>query len=264
MVKIGVNGACGRMGRRIISLLGEQRDCILECAVEMPGHPGLGKDAGLMAGVGELGLPIAEGVRGTPDVVLDFSSPAGTLARARECAALGAALVIGTTGLSPEQMELIERDVAAKVAVLVAPNMSVGVNLLLRVVGQVAQALGEGYDVEIVETHHRRKKDAPSGTALKLAQTICEALGWDPGEALVYGRQGAVGERPGRQLAVHAIRGGDVVGDHTVIFAGEGERLELSHRASSRDVFARGAIRTAMFLAAKAPGLYSMEDVLTG
>jgi 4-hydroxy-tetrahydrodipicolinate reductase len=152
--------------------------------------------------------------------------------------------------------------VASKVPVLVTPNMSVGINLLLETVGQVARALGEQYDIEIVETHHRRKKDAPSGTALKLAHAICQALSWDPKEALIYGRQGEVGERPGKQIALLAVRGGDVVGDHTVIFAGEGERIELTHRASSRDVFARGAIRAARFLAGRAPGLYSMKDVL--
>ncbi len=262
MTRIAVNGAAGRMGRRIISLLTEEPDCTLVCALEQQGHPELGKDAGLVAGVGELGVSISERISQTPQVLLDFSAPEATLARARECAQLGTAMAIGTTGLSADQLDEIRREVASKIPVLVAPNMSVGINLLLKLVGEVARALGQHYDVEIVEVHHRRKKDAPSGTALKLAHTICEALGWDRQDVLTYGRQGVVGERPRKQLAVHAVRGGDVVGDHTVIFAGEGERIELTHRASSRDVFARGAIRAAHFLAACKPGLYSMSDVL--
>jgi len=262
VIKTGVAGASGRMGRRLISLLAEQSDCALACAVERPGHPDLGKDAGLVAGVSELGVPVTEQIRGEPDVLLDFSAPDASVGRATECAALGIAVVLGTTGLSPEQVQGLERDVGAKVPLLIAPNMSVGVNLLLELVGQVAQVLGEQYDVEIVETHHRGKKDAPSGTALKLATTICQAFGWEPEQVLNYGRHGAVGERPRRQLAVHAVRGGDVAGDHTVIFAGEGERIELTHRASSRDVFALGAIRAARFLVGRPPGLYSMKDVL--
>lgn len=262
MIKTAVNGASGRMGRRIIGLLAEQADCTLVCAVEKPGHPDVGKDAGLVAGTRQLGVSISERVCGAPDVLLDFSGPDACLARAKECAALGTAVLVGTTGLSSGQVQQLERDVAPKVPVLIAPNMSVGVNLLFELIGPVARALGEEYDVEIIETHHRRKKDAPSGTALKLAQTICQALGWDPDQALTYGREGAVGERPRKQLAVHAVRGGDVVGEHTVIFAGEGERIELTHRAGSRDVFARGAIRAARFLAGRPPGLYSMKDVL--
>ena len=263
MIRVGVNGAAGRMGRRIIGLLTEEKDCTLACALERRGHPDLGKDAGLLAGTGPLGVLIAENVSGNPNVLLDFSAPEASVARALECARLGVAVVIGTTGLSAAQMQTIQRDAAARVPVLVAPNMSVGVSVLLNVVGGVARALGEQYDIEIVEMHHRRKKDAPSGTALALAKTICEALSWTPEQALTYGRSGMVGERPVRQIAIHAVRGGDVVGDHTVIFAGEGERIEITHRVSSRDVFARGAIRAARFLVGRAPGLYGMKDVLS-
>ena len=263
MVRIAVNGAAGRMGRRIICLLTEEKDCELACALERQGHPDLGKDAGLLAGIGELGIPLTDRISGKPNVLLDFSAPEATLARALECARLGTAVVIGTTGLSEEQKHRIQLEVASVVPVLVASNMSLGVNVLLRLVGEVARALGEQYDIEIIETHHRRKKDAPSGTALALAERLCRALHWKPEEALTYGRSGMVGERPRRQLGMHAVRGGDVVGDHTVIFAGEGERIELTHRASSRDVFARGAIRAARFLNGKAPGLYSMEDMLS-
>lgn len=262
MIQIAVNGAAGRMGRRIVALLQEQEGCCLACALEMAGHAEVGNDAGLLAGVGELGVPVTETISGTPDVLVDFSVPESAVARAAECAGLGVAVVIGTTGLSEGQVQAIETDVALSVPVLIAPNMSVGVNVLFRLVEEVAAALGEDYDVEIVEMHHRRKKDAPSGTALALARSVCRGHGWDPGEVLSFGRQGMTGERPRRQLAIHAVRGGDVAGDHTVIFAGEGERLELTHRASNRDVFVRGALRAAMFLAGKPPGLYSMKDVL--
>jgi 4-hydroxy-tetrahydrodipicolinate reductase len=251
------------MGRRIVALASEASDFTLVCTLERLGHADLGKDAGLVAGVGQLGIRIQETVSGAPDVLLDFSSPDGCMARAAECARLGIAVVIGTTGLSEEQGAKIRSEVAAKVPVLIAPNMSVGVNLLCALTGQVAAALGEEYDVEIVEMHHRRKKDAPSGTALQLARCVCEGLSWDGSQALVYGRQGVTGERPRRQIAVHAVRGGDVVGDHTVIFAGEGERIELTHRASSRDVFVRGALRAARFLAGRPAGLYGMKDVLS-
>ncbi len=262
MIRLVVNGAAGRMGRRIIALASEARDCAVVCALERPGHPDLGKDAGLVAGIAELAVRIQETISGAPDVLLDFSTPDACAVRAEECARLGIPVVIGTTGLSEEQHRRIRCEVATRVPVLIAPNMSVGVNLLCMLVGEVASVLGEDYDVEIVEMHHRHKKDAPSGTALQLARCICEKLSWDCGKALLYGRQGMTGERPRRQLAVHAVRGGDGVGDHTVIFAGEGERIELTHRASSRDIFARGALRAARFLVGRAPGLYSIKDVL--
>jgi len=245
-----------------VALLGELEDCALVCALERPGHPELGKDAGAVAGVGELGVPIQESICAAPDVLLDFTSPEASLARAVECAGLGTAVVVGTTGFSDEQRRTFEREVASKVPVLIAPNMSVGMNLLFELVAEVAGVLGEEYDIEIVEMHHRRKKDAPSGTALKLAERICERMSWHAGEVLLGGRHGMVGERPRRQLAVHAVRGGDVVGDHMVIFAGQGERIELIHRATSRDVFARGALRAARFLVGRPPGLYGMKDVL--
>ncbi len=265
MVHFGINGACGQMGRRLIGLLAEEEDCSLAWAAERADHPDLGRDAGVVAGLGELGVAVKDSVAAAdrkPDVVLDFSAPAGIATRAQACAELGAALVIGTTGLDAESLRVIEVDIAARIPVLVAPNMSFGVNLLCGVVGKVAKALGEGYDIEIVEMHHRRKKDAPSGTALKLAHSICDALSWDPEQVLAFGREGMVGERPARQLAIHAVRGGDVVGDHTTIFSAPGERIEITHRVSNRDVFARGAIRVGQALAGRPAGLYSMQDVL--
>ena len=261
-MKIAVNGAAGAMGRRIISLLSDVPDCHVVCALERADHPSLGEDAGVLAGTGSLGVPLTAQLGGDPDVLLDFSAPESAMARARECAAAGTAVVIGTTGLSKDQAAELREEVAARVSLLVAPNMSIGVNLLFRLVGEVAKALGEGYDIEIVEAHHRRKKDAPSGTASELARRICAALDRDPAAVLRFGREGLCGPRISDEIGVHAIRGGDVVGDHTVIFAADGERVELVHKASSRDVFARGAIRAAVFLAGREPGLYSMQDVL--
>jgi len=264
MIRFAVNGAGGRMGKRIVALLADQQDCRLVCALERAGHPDMGKDAGQVAGTQPAGVPLTGALAGAvekPDVLLDFSTPESTLARADECAAAGVAIVIGTTGLGARDLEHL-RSKAAAVPVLVAPNMSVGVNLLTSLVGRVAAALGTDYDIEIVEMHHRRKKDAPSGTALKLAEEICTAMGWRPCETLIFGRQGMVGERPRGRIAVHAVRGGDVVGDHTVIYAGDGERIEITHRATSRDVFALGAIRAGRFLAGRRAGLYTMAQVL--
>ena len=265
MIKFGVNGAAGRMGRRLTALLNDQEDCALVCALEGEAHADLGRDAGELAGVGALGVPLVEDMGRAeclPDVVLDFSTPEATMVRVEQCAAAGVALAIGTTGLQKDDIEYVEREIAARIPVLMSPNMSIGVSLLTQLLGRVASALGEDYDVEIVEMHHRRKTDAPSGTALRFAEAICEAMSWDPGSALVYGRKGPVGERPTGGIAMHAVRGGDVVGDHTVIFAGAGERIEITHRASTRDVFAMGAIRAGRFLAGRGPGLYTMEQVL--
>jgi 4-hydroxy-tetrahydrodipicolinate reductase len=248
------------MGQRVIALIAAAADMELVAAVDRPDHPDLGRDAGLLARVGELGVPLSGKLTGKPDVAIDFSAPAATLALARDCARVGVPLLIGTTGLPTETRAEIEGKIAARIPVLVAANMSLGVNLLLRLVETAARAL-PGYDAEIIEAHHRRKKDAPSGTARELANRLLEALGRGEG-ALIYGREGNVGARTSEEIAIHAVRGGDIVGDHTVLFAGEGERIELTHRASSRDVFAQGALRAARFLVQQGPGLYSMQDVL--
>ena len=261
-MKVAINGAAGAMGKRLIALLRETDDLQLVAALDRQDHPDLGKDAGLLAGGEPLGVMLSDELSAHPDVLVDFSAPEATVARAAECAEKGVAVVIGTTGLTAEQRDRIERQVAAKVPVLLAPNMSLGVNVLFGLVERVARALGDGYDIEIVEAHHRRKKDAPSGTALELGRRIARALDRDPEAVLCYGRQGPVGARKPEEIAIHAVRGGDIVGDHTVVFAAEGERLELTHRASSRDVFAHGALRAARFLAGKPPGLYSMAHVL--
>jgi len=259
-MKIAVSGAAGAMGRRVIALIAVAEDLELVAAVERNDHPDLGKDAGMLACGQALGVPLSGELSGRPEVVVDFSAPAGAMACARACAERGVPLAIGTTGLSDQDRAEIADSIAARIPVLLAANMSVGVNLLMRLVRTAASAL-PGYDVEIVEAHHRRKKDAPSGTARELARVLLETLGRGEGD-LTYGRRGLTGPRGGREIGVHAVRGGDIVGDHTVIFAGEGERLELTHRATSRDVFAQGALRAARFLVAQEPGLYSMQDVL--
>lgn len=259
--RIALNGAAGAMGRRIICLLEGDPDCELAAALERPGHPELGRDAGVLAGREAIGVDLSADLHAQADVLVDFSAPAATTERAAECAKRGMAVLVGTTGLSDDQRGRIEQ-LAENVPVLIASNMSLGVNLLFRLAAEAAAALPDGYDIEIVEAHHHRKRDAPSGTALTLAERICEALGREPNEVLRYGRQGAVGARPETEIGIHAIRGGDIVGEHTVLLAGEGERLEITHRATNRDIFARGAIRAAGLLASREAGLYRMRDVL--
>lgn len=265
MPKVVVCGAMGRMGKAVLSVLaGRPYGFSLAAAVETPGHPLVGRDAFHAAGAGTGGAPVttdfaaavAEG-----DVVIDFTHPDSSVEHAREAASAGTPVVIGTTGLSPEQAGEI-REAAKKVACVLAPNMSVGVNLMFKVAADVARTLGEEFDVEIVEVHHRFKKDSPSGTAVKLADAVAGALGREMKEAGVYGRHGMIGARSGKEIGVLAVRAGDVVGEHTVIFGGIGERLEITHRAHSRDTFARGAVRAASWVLGKPAGLYDMNTVL--
>jgi 4-hydroxy-tetrahydrodipicolinate reductase len=264
MPDVVVAGAAGRMGARVVACLGEAPDLRLAGALEAPGHPALGRDAGEVAGVGPLGVALTAEPAAllTRDrVLIEFSVPEATLEHLRLVARAGARAVVGTTGFTAPQRQEIER-LARDAPLLVSPNMSVGVNLAFKLLAQMARVLGEEYDVEITETHHRFKKDAPSGTALRMAEVIAQALGRDLGQAAVYGRQGVPGERGRKEIGVFALRSGDVVGEHTVSFGTLGERLELTHRAHSRDTFARGALRAARFIAAAPPGLYSMEHVL--
>jgi 4-hydroxy-tetrahydrodipicolinate reductase len=261
MIRVAVNGACGRMGSRVASLVCKDKELKLVAALEREGHPSLGKDVGLVVGEGELGIKVTDTLNGKADVLIDFSEPESSVAKAALCASQGIALVVGTTGHTEEQLSRI-KETARRIPCLISPNMSLGVNLLFQIAAQMASALGEGYDIEIVETHHRFKKDAPSGTALKLAQEICKATGRDLKEVAIYGRQGITGERPEGQIAIHALRVGDTVGDHKVIFGALGETVELVHSAHSRDTFAQGAVRTAKFLAGKPPGLYEMRQVI--
>jgi 4-hydroxy-tetrahydrodipicolinate reductase len=264
MVKAIVSGAAGRMGGRIIHMLEAAQDITLAGALEQPGHPQLGRDAGEVAGLPRKGIAVSGSlaeVLPLGEVLIEFTHPESTLEHLRAAAAAGKAMVIGTTGLSPQQVGEL-KGLAEKTRVVFAPNMSVGVNLMFKVVESVAKVLTEGYDVEIVEAHHRLKKDAPSGTALKLAQVIAQALERDLTKVAVYGRQGITGERPKDEIGIMTVRAGDIVGEHTVIFGGIGERLEIIHRAHNRDNFARGAVRAAQWIVEQPNGLYDMQDVL--
>jgi len=259
-----VAGAGGRMGQRIIVALDGQEGIALSGACERAGHPSLGCDAGIVAGIHAEDVAIEERMellmpRG--DVLIDFTAPEASLRHVDIAAQHGKAVVLGTTGLDAGQLAALEKS-ARKVPIVFAPNMSVGVNLLFKVLADVAAVLGDGFDVEIVEAHHRFKKDAPSGTAKKMGQVIAEALRRDYAKVAVPGRSGLVGERTTEEIGVFAVRGGDIVGDHTVTFAGLGERIEIIHRAHSRDTFARGAVRAAKWVVGRVPGLYDMMDVL--
>jgi 4-hydroxy-tetrahydrodipicolinate reductase len=259
-----VCGAAGRMGKLLVSLAHEHAELHLVGAVEAPGHWALGKDAGEVAGIGAINIKISDHYEtlAAPDTVtLDFTLPGAALKHLSIAAAKGAAIVIGTTGFSPEQRAEAEK-LAPRTRALIAPNMSVGVNVLLKVVADVARILSEGFDPEIMEIHHRFKVDAPSGTALALGRAIATAQGKDFDKQAKLAREGITGQRSDDEIGIVALRGGDAVGDHTVVFAGFGERLELTHRAQSRECLARGAIRAALWLPRQPPGLYAMKDVL--
>jgi 4-hydroxy-tetrahydrodipicolinate reductase len=262
-VRIAVVGAAGKMGRAIVRAIAETEGVRLGAAIDRAGSAELGQDAGTLAGLAPAGVPVrAEAPQPREvDVWIDFSSPATTVANARAAAAAGAAIVIGTTGLGAEDKDAIAA-AAKSTPVVLTPNMSVGVNVLLKLVADAARALGPGYDLEIVETHHRMKRDAPSGTALRLAEALAEATGRDLAKTGRYDRHGDIGPRSASEIGVQTLRGGDVVGDHTVFFLGLGERIEITHRASSRETFARGAVRAALWLASRPAGLYDMRDVL--
>ncbi len=268
MVKVIANGAAGRMGRMIISGVCRDPEMELVGATEYPEHPEVGRDAGEVAGVGSLGVKISPDTElaklfEKADVAIEFTTPEATLKHLEEAVRAGKPMVIATTGYTPQQRERLEK-LASQIPCVIAPNMSVGVNVLLRVVSEVARILGDDYDVEIVEIHHNRKKDSPSGTALRLAEVIAKALARDLDEVAVYGRRGLVGERSRREIGIHAVRGGDVVGDHTVLFAGEGERIEIIHRAHSREAFAKGALRAAKWVVNASKGIHDIQEVLFG
>ncbi len=264
-VKIAINGAGGRMGRRLMALCSADAGLDLAAALEYDGCPLNGR------AVSEIEPEVKNGgeVKFTPglecavDAMIDFSTPEGTVARVKEAAEKGVALVIGTTGMDKEQLAAVA-EAAKKVPVIHAANYSLGVNLLVKVAGEVAKALGEDFDIEITEAHHNKKVDAPSGTALAIAQSICDSTNRDMDKDLVHGRSGRPGARTKKEIGMHAIRMGSVVGDHTAHFGSEFEIVELSHRAQTRDVFAAGALRAAGWLAGKEPGMYSMQDVLFG
>ena len=263
MIKIAILGAAGRMGRTLIGCARYAANLKIVGAIESDQCPLLGKDAGIIAGGADIGVLLSADTRKAAhaaDVLIDFSFPSATVRHALLGAELKKAMVIGTTGLNEKDGDSI-RKAAAKIPIVWSPNMSLGVNLLFAMVEQTARRLA-AYDLEIIETHHRHKKDAPSGTALRLAEAAAAARKVALDTVVTHGRQGMVGERPAGQIGIHSVRAGDVVGDHTVIFATNGERLELTHRASSRDCFALGALRAAEWVVGRQPGLYTMQNVL--
>ena len=262
-LRIAVAGASGRMGRMLVETIGAAPDCRLVGALDVSGCAAIGADASAFLGR-ESGVTITADLQSglaSAQVLIDFTRPEGTLAHLRVCRELGVAAVIGTTGFSAAQKAEIGA-CANDIAIVLAPNMSVGVNVVLRLVDLAARALAEGYDIEIVEAHHRHKVDAPSGTALQLGEVAAAALGRSLADCAVYGREGHTGERAPSTIGFATIRGGDIVGDHTVLFAGTGERIEISHKSSSRATYAEGSLRAARFLAGRARGLYDMGDVL--
>jgi len=259
--KLIVSGAAGRMGKRILSLAIEADEFNITGTIERQDHPDIGKDAGLVAGTGPIDVKLESVYPAGADVVIDFSQPAAADKTIDYCAENGAALVLGTTGLTPGQLGKI-KTASEKIPAICATNMSVGMNVLFSLVGKVASMLGDEYDIEIIEQHHRFKKDAPSGSALTLAENICTATGRDFPGSLVHGRNGNDALREKGTVGMHSIRAGDITGIHSVIFATLGEKLTLNHTAHSRDTFARGALRAAKWLIGKKPNLYSMPDVL--
>ena len=264
MRRIAVSGAAGRMGRTVVQAVAEDDALQLGAAVDRPGISLIGADAGEVAGVGSLGVPIVDSLAAVVDafdVLIDFTVPAATLQAVEVCRAAGRQAVIATTGIGAGGTAAI-REAAADIAIVMAPNMSVGVNLVFRLTELAARVLGDDTDIEIIDLHHRHKIDAPSGTAVRLGEIVANTVGRDLDEVAVYGREGETGARDRRTIGFETIRAGDVVGEHTVLFGGTGERVEITHRANSRMNFARGALRAVRFLEDKPSGLYDMQDVL--
>lgn len=264
MVKVVVTGAAGRMGSRVVNIIQETEGVELVGATEQRGSRFIRKDSGEVAGIGRNGIPISDDIAGLTkdyDVIIDFTSPSPSLEHIYEAVEENKAIVVGTTGFSREQMEKI-KDLSKEIRCVLSPNMSVGVNVMFKVVRDIAKVLGDDYDIEIIEAHHRMKKDAPSGTALKIAEIIADSLKRDLSKVGIYTRRGVIGERGREEIGIQAIRAGDIVGEHTVIFGGLGERLEIIHKAQSRDNFARGAVKAAIWIIQQPQGVYDMQDVL--
>ena len=264
MINVIINGACGRMGRLIIQSVAQQADMELVGAIEYPEHPQIGSDAGVVAGVGTIGVAIT-GTLGealeSADVVIEFSKPEATVQHLQQVVDADKAMVIATTGYTPDELVTIN-ELAAQIRCVMAPNMSLGVNVMIQALALIAKALGDDYNIEVIEAHHNHKADAPSGTALRLAETVATALGRDLAEVGVYGRHGIVGARTQQEIGIHAVRGGDIAGDHTVLFATEGEQLSVVHRAHSPEAFAKGAIRAARWVVNAPKGLHDVSEVL--
>lgn len=264
MLNIAVTGAAGRMGRTLISACDLNENTRLSAAIERPGNTLIGSDAGDLAGLGPLNVRVSdslEQVADTFETLIDFTSPEATLQNLESCVRHGKNIVIGTTGFDDAGKQKIS-EAAASIGVVFAPNMSVGINLCLKLLDTAARILAEDVDIEIIEAHHRHKVDAPSGTAIRMGEVVANALGRDLSECAVYGREGITGARDRKTIGFETIRAGDIVGDHTVMFAAEGERVEITHKASSRMTFANGAVRAANWLQQQPAGLYDMQDVL--
>jgi len=263
MIRIAITGAAGRMGKTLIEAVYQAGGLTVSAAMERAGSSIIGVDAGDLAGIGELGVPVIEDIATAPefDVLIDFTRPDVTISNLAACRLRGSAMVIGTTGFSDSQKaEIIAA--SKEIGVVFAPNMSVGVNVCLKLLETAAKVLGDDVDVEVIEAHHRHKVDAPSGTALRMGEVVAEALGRNLKDCAVYGREGQTGERKRKTIGFETIRAGDIVGDHTVLFAGDGERIEITHKASSRMTFAGGALRAAEWLMKREAGLFDMQDVL--
>ncbi len=264
MIRLVVAGAAGKMGGRITALTKDYPDLKLVGAFERKGHEALGKDIGEIIGAGKIDIFLQDDLSkiiDTTDVVISFTSPEASLEHLSIASNKKKAVVIGTTGFSKDAVESI-KGMSQLVPVVLAPNMSVGVNLLFKVLKDITKVLGDDFDIEIVESHHRLKKDAPSGTAIKMAQVIAESINRNLDEVAVYARKGLIGERTKKEIGIQTVRAGDIVGEHTVLFGGLGERIEITHKASSRDTFARGALKAAAWIHNKPAGLYDMMDVL--
>jgi 4-hydroxy-tetrahydrodipicolinate reductase len=264
MIKAIVAGAAGRMGQRIIDMIIKSGEIDLAGAFEHPDHPAVGEDAGQTSGIGMTGVKIAGSIKDvidSGDVVIDFTSPQATLENIRTISSSGLAMVIGTTGISGDILMEIET-LAKNIRCVLAPNMSIGVNVMFRITGEMARILGDDYDIEVLEAHHRHKKDAPSGTAMKLGQILADSVNRDIDKVAVYERKGIIGERTDQEIGIQTLRAGDITGDHMVMFAGNGERLELIHRAHNRDNFAGGAVKAAAWIVRQPVGTYDMQDVL--
>jgi 4-hydroxy-tetrahydrodipicolinate reductase len=262
-LRIAIAGASGRMGRMLVEAVLDAPDCALAGALDVSGSLALGQDAGAFLGraTGVTTTDDLDAALAASQVLIDFTRPEGTLRHLQACADRGVALVIGTTGFSAEQKAAIGA-AARRTAVFMSPNMSVGVNVVMRLLEQAAKALSQGYDIEIIEAHHRNKIDAPSGTALQMGEIVARALGRKLADNAVFGREGVTGARDPSTIGFATVRGGDIIGDHTVLFAGIGERIEITHKSSSRATYAQGSLRAARFLAHSGPGLYDMNDVL--
>lgn len=263
-MNIGIVGAAGRMGQTLVKACLETEGVALTAAIERQDSPAVGKDAGEVAGLPRCGLTVTTDLTAAlaaVDALIDFTRPEATLANLELCRRHGKRLIIGTTGFTPEQRGHIEQ-AAREIAVVMAPNFSVGVNLTLKILDMAARVMGEYTDIEIIEAHHRHKVDAPSGTALRMGEVVANALGRELKDCAVYGREGITGARDRKTIGFSTIRAGDIVGEHTVMFADEGERVEISHKASSRMTFAKGAVRAALWLEGKDSGLFDMQDVL--